>query len=393
MNRNVNSVLGAILGVALLAACASSATPSPTVAPPTAAPGQTPAARTTVEATKPPAPASPTALPSKASEVPYYQGKTITMVVASSAGGGTDTVGRIMAGVLPKYIPGNPKIVVSNEGGGGGTVANNNYYNRAKPDGFTLLQTGSSAISQQAGGNDMVKYDVTKYRALGNVNRSGNIIMIRKGEMPRLTDRNAKPLVVGTQGGTETWQAIPLWGKELLGWNLRWVPGYSGEAEVQLAVLRGEVDIIGTSNTFAIKRMIDDGNTEYLASMGSLKNGHFVRRPDFPDIPTFEEMLGPQKASGIAWQGFQTWIAPGMVDTFLSAPPGTPDNIMAILLDAYTKMSTDPQFDSLIKKSVNPTYQVSIGKDTQGLVNQVLLAPPEVRAYMQDLQRKAGLIK
>lgn len=301
-------------------------------------------------------------------------------------------VGRIIAAVLPKYIPGNPRVIISNMGGGGGLNATIAFYAKTKPDGFTLLQSSNGAISAQAATGDTSKYDVTKFRYLGNVCRTANVILVRKGQLPRLTDPKARPMIVGSKEGTETWGAVPLWGKQLLGWNLQWVLGYSGDAEVQLAAARGEVDVMGTSNTFAIRQLVDGGIADYLCAVGVRKEGKLVRRSDFPDVPTFEELLGDKKPNGVAWQSFMNWIAPGLVDTFLAAPPKTPDNVMAILLDAYTKMSKDSQFDDMIKKSVNPVYQVNIGKDTHDLVNQVLVVPPEVATYTRELLKNADLL-
>ena len=53
-----------------------------------------------------------------AAQAPFYEGKTLRVLIASGPGGGTDTAGRLVARYLPKYLPGNPKIVIQNMGGG-----------------------------------------------------------------------------------------------------------------------------------------------------------------------------------------------------------------------------------------------------------------------------------
>ena len=50
---------------------------------------------------------------------PFYQGKTLRVVVASAAGGGSDIVARLMMRHLSRHIPGNPTIVVENMPGAG----------------------------------------------------------------------------------------------------------------------------------------------------------------------------------------------------------------------------------------------------------------------------------
>jgi tripartite-type tricarboxylate transporter receptor subunit TctC len=51
-----------------------------------------------------------------AAQAPFYEGKTLRVLIASGPGGGTDTAGRLVARYLPKYLPGNPKIVIQNMG-------------------------------------------------------------------------------------------------------------------------------------------------------------------------------------------------------------------------------------------------------------------------------------
>src|SRR5215472_7475313 len=58
----------------------------------------------------------------------FYRGKTVTLVISSSAGGGYDVMGRTIAKYLGKHIPGNPRVVVTNMPGAGGIVAMNYLY-------------------------------------------------------------------------------------------------------------------------------------------------------------------------------------------------------------------------------------------------------------------------
>jgi len=45
---------------------------------------------------------------------PYYQDKTIRILVGSSAGGTFDAYSRMIARHIGKHIPGNPKLIVEN---------------------------------------------------------------------------------------------------------------------------------------------------------------------------------------------------------------------------------------------------------------------------------------
>lgn len=70
-----------------------------------------------------------------AAQAPYYDGKTLKILVSSGTGGGTDTAARLVSRFIGKYLPGNPRVLVQNMPGGGGTIANNYFASEAKPDG------------------------------------------------------------------------------------------------------------------------------------------------------------------------------------------------------------------------------------------------------------------
>ena len=233
-----------------------------------------------------PAPApTPTPTLTPTPEATYYQGKRIEIVVGGSPGGGSDMCARVAANFLPKYIPGNPEIVVSNQPGASGQIANKVFYNETRPDGLTLLQGSTSAVRlQMKKGPEAIDYDLTKYKFVGNIVREQSVLLIKKGQKARLTDPSAKTIQVGTKAGEEVWLAMILWGKEFLGWNVKVVPGYHGSSEIEMAFRRpGEVEMYASSNAFIIKRLIEDGVAEVVCSIG--------KRPDFPDAPTFEEIL------------------------------------------------------------------------------------------------------
>ena len=72
--------------------------------------------------------------PAIAGEAPYYEDKTLRILVSSGTGGGTDTAARLVSRFIGKYLPGSPKVVVQNMPGGGGTIANNYFASEVKPD-------------------------------------------------------------------------------------------------------------------------------------------------------------------------------------------------------------------------------------------------------------------
>src|SRR5918992_3150745 len=136
-----------------------------------------------------------------AAEAPFYEGKTLRILIASGPGGGTDTAGRLTARYLPKYLPGNPKIIVQNMGGGGGTIANNYFASEVKPDGLTIMQDSSSSVANFVRGGSSVKYDPRKFRLIGGVRLPGVSVIDQNDARERLTNKAAKPAGGGGTGG------------------------------------------------------------------------------------------------------------------------------------------------------------------------------------------------
>ena len=64
-------------------------------------------------------------------QMPFYQGKTIQIIVGTKAGDVYDLYPPLMAEFMPKYIPGNPNIIIQNVAGAAGLIATNQVYNIA----------------------------------------------------------------------------------------------------------------------------------------------------------------------------------------------------------------------------------------------------------------------
>src|SRR3954462_11325834 len=76
----------------------------------------------------------------------FYRGKQITVIVGSSAGGGYDIYARLLARHMPRHIPGNPAMGVSNMTGAGSNAAAAHVYNVAPKDGTVIGALQNSAV-------------------------------------------------------------------------------------------------------------------------------------------------------------------------------------------------------------------------------------------------------
>src|SRR6266571_659258 len=99
---------------------------------------------------------------------PFYQGKTLQIVVGFEAGGGYDAYARLIGRTLSKHIPGNPAIVVQNKPGAGSRVAANWLFNLAPRDGTVIGSVVQSTPMDQIFQEPGVMYDATRFNWIGN---------------------------------------------------------------------------------------------------------------------------------------------------------------------------------------------------------------------------------
>jgi len=321
----------------------------------------------------------------RAADAPFYEGKTLKLLVSSGTGGGTDTAARLVSRFIGKYLPGNPKVLVQNMPGGGGTIANNYFAGEAKPDGLTILQDSSSGIGNFVRGGPTIKYDPRKNRMIGGVARSGTLVMIRNEARDRLTNRNAKPVVVGDSDGIRSWVAMTVWAAEYLGWNLRWIYGYPGSRELQLAIRQGEIDIWSTANV----KLVNDLRREGIVQIVMAEDER--RRQDFPDVPTFLETLGAKKPTGLAWEAFLAWAGSPDLDKFLVAPPETPDHLIKLLREAFAKVMKDPEVDKEGDKFFGDGWKPITPERLEAIIREQTSISKDAKDFITKLRQKYNL--
>ena len=110
---------------------------------------------------------------------PFYKGKQIRIVTGATAGGFYDRWARLLARTMPKYIPGQPDIIVQNMPGGGSLVAANYVYGVAKPDGLTMVMPNSNVYLEQLSGHKEVRFDLRKFPIIGSQEKNYMLLYMR----------------------------------------------------------------------------------------------------------------------------------------------------------------------------------------------------------------------
>jgi hypothetical protein len=326
-----------------------------------------------------------------ADEPVSFKGKTITMVVDSAAGGGTDTAGRLIASVIANHLPGKPAVIVHNIPGAEGITAMNYFVKQVAPDGLTVMMASTTQADPLLYRRPQAQYDPTTLVIVGGIGRGGSVLMVRKDAQARLSDKSSAPLNMGGLSGVpRSGMQMAAWGIELLGWNAKWVLGYRGTDDLMIALERGEIDMTTTANLFKIQKFMDSGNFVIESQTGSLRKGQAVARPEFGGAPLFATLVQSKIKDPIVQRAFDYWASMTALDKWLALPPGSPQAVVDAYRDAYVSASADPEFADLGRR-VSDNFEPVSYEDVHSLISTLAATPPEAFAYIRAMFRRQGI--
>jgi tripartite-type tricarboxylate transporter receptor subunit TctC len=320
-----------------------------------------------------------------------FRGRTVTMVIGYAAGGGTDAAGRLIAALLARHLPGDPTVIVQNVPGADGMTAMNLFVQQPRTDG-TLVTMGSGSQAEPTHyRRPQSRFDPTRFVFVGGGGRAGAALVIGKSAEARLADPAAEPAIMGTTSGApRTNMEMAAWGREFLGWNLKWVAGYRGTNDVFLALDRGEVDMTSSSNLAPVAKLIASGRFKVLVQSGALKEGRLVGRPDFGDAPLLPVLLAGRIKDPVAVAAFDYWMTVHSgPDKWLALPPATPEPVAAAYREAFRRMLADPDFIERSRKlneDFTPMFDAEVATWMQALAR----APDNAISFMAEMTRRQG---
>jgi tripartite-type tricarboxylate transporter receptor subunit TctC len=309
----------------------------------------------------------------------FYKGKTIRIMVGSTAGGFYDRWARLFAKHMGKYIPGNPEIIAQNMPGAGSVIAANHVYNVAKPDGLTLAMPLNSIYVDQLVGRKEVQFDLRKFHWIGSPAIESSIMYMRTDTPYKSISDIVKAKEPPKCGGTGTASVDYILARVLedtIGAKFNSILGYAGGTEIDIAVEKGEVVCRTHSMSAHFGREPFDtwhkkGFDRHLIQTGKKRDARAGDVPTTPEI--FEQFKVPANSRRFA----QVVLAAGDFGRPMMATPGTPADRVKILREAYARVLTDPEAAGEAKKSrmdIEPTS----GEELESLVKEIFDSPPDV---------------
>lgn len=314
----------------------------------------------------------------------FYSGKQLRILIGYGAGGGYDTVTRLMAKYFSKHIPGHPVIVPQNMPGAGSMKVANYLYNAAPKDGTVLGVFASSTALEPLFGNDKALYDPRKFAWIGSMHQDTASCAIWNGGgqgIHTLDDliKAKKTVIFGSTSPAAITSQHALVLKNYFGAPIKVVYGYKGTKGVSLAMQNGEANamcgMFESSVKGAFAPLVKAGHLKVFVQFGPDK-----AVPYFGDATRlYERLKSPEDRQVMDVIFRQTQLARP-----LAAPPGTPADRVAALRKAMLDTLHDPELKADAAR-LKIDFDPLSGQEAQALLEKFYQTPPALIAKAKAL--------
>jgi len=307
----------------------------------------------------------------------YYAGKSIDLLIGAPPGGGYDIYARALARHYGRHIPGQPTIVAKNMPGAAS----------ARAAGFisTLAPTDGTAIAALMPGGVVgplldekaeTLFDPTKVLYLGTANNGTRICVSRKdSKIKTFDDALTQKASFGGVSTSDSTRGYGYMHKKTSGAQYDVVSGYSGTAEIALAMERGELDGVCGWDWASFKSQrpdwIRDNKANLLLQVG-LEPNEELTRMGVPSVFKYVTNEDDRKVVELI-------ISQQVFQRSYIAPPGLPAELLETLRSAFDATMRDQDFlhdAETIRIDISPLP----GAKVQELVQKIYAAPKDVVA-------------
>jgi tripartite-type tricarboxylate transporter receptor subunit TctC len=301
----------------------------------------------------------------------FYHGKTLTIVVGFTPGGGFDVNARVLAKYIGRHIPGNPGVVVQNMPGAASLTSVIYLDTNAPKDGtvvttFNFGQIGNSKLQPDKVGG----VDFRNYAWLGSISNDTTVCYAWHNLGIKTLDdmRRHGPIHMGLTSigaSSDVNQRIL---KYIFKIDVRQVAGYPGSAEERLGIERGELD--GDCGAWASipQKWVEDKSIDPV-----VKTGRSTEAGMPPNIPFVEDLAPSDEAREI----IHLLIASGDVGRPFIASKAVPADRLAILRKAFDETMKDKDFVAELARLKIP-YQPKGAAAALDVVKSIYAAPEDV---------------
>jgi len=294
-----------------------------------------------------------------------FPSRTITIVVANAAGGGTDYLARLVGQKMQERL--GQSVIIENKPGANSMLAAQAVI-RAAPDGHTLLMGSIGMLTVNPAVVANLSYDTQRdFAPISNIAQFPLILTVNasapiKSVAELVAYAKANPAKANAGASGPIFQVVQKLFELRTGTSFQYV-AYRANSEAMIALMRGDI-LMSLSDSGPATGPIQDGRVRPLAVTSA------KRLPSYPDVPTMAE-AGIKDMEVEFWQG-------------LVAPAATPKPIIKKLEGELIEIAKLPDVrEKMIAHEVFPVG--STAEDYAALIARELKQWAEVA--------KAGNIK
>ncbi len=324
----------------------------------------------------------------------FYKGKTITMLVGSTPGGGYDTYARLVSSHLGRFIPGNPDFITQNKNGAGSIIAVNYAVNTMPKDGTVIVGLQRNAAMVQILGRKGPQFKASELNWIGSLaTEAGACVVTRRSGIKTFADLFSKQVLMAGFGPNDL-ELQPAMFNNTLGTRFKLISGYPGSPEAHIAVQRGEAD--GMCQSWSSFKQLagkyyTDGNMHPIVQMGLRKHPELTKL----GVPTVFEYIDKQRLpDGLKKDEVKTmyemvFAAKDMGRPFAMAP-GVPSERVDAVRTAFNAMVKDEKFLADAKRQ-RREVDVVTGAEIQATIQRLAKAPKELLSKLEEAERYKGI--
>ena len=291
----------------------------------------------------------------------FYKGKQLSVMIGYGVGGSDDLWARLIARRIGDYIPGHPTVIAINAPGAGSLLLANQITNTQPKDGTVIGLINRGIPFEPLLGGASVRFDPLKLSFVGSPDRDTAVCAANKNAAVKtVQDLYTQELIVGATGSGADTEVYPSFLKNLLDMKFKIISGYPGSREINLAIERGEVQGICVSYDTIARENIFKNGTVHVLFQAALKPD-----PRLDGIPFAADLAKTDQQR----QALALFLARTNVGRPFIAPPGVPQERLAILRTAFAQTMQDP---GLVQEAEN-----------SGL-HPLYISPDELQKFVAD---------
>ncbi len=305
------------------------------------------------------------------SDVAFFRGKTVTYIVATTAGGGYDVYGRLLARYMEQYLPGS-RFVVRNVPGAGQIIGANTIYVSA-PDGLTFGIFNPGLVYAQILGQEGIRFDLGAMSWIGKMAEEGRSLAISSNSgFASVADlqNSETPIVLSAAGvGSASYIETRIMA-EVMNLDIQIITGFDG-GETQLSMLRGELDgVLGAASSNL--EFVERGDGQFLLSVAGARSA-------LPGVPQVREFVSDPEHLRLL-NLVETLAELGRLT---AGPPGIPPARLRALREAFNAAVGNPELLADAELLAIPITH-GTGEEVQEKVRAILDQPPEIVEMLRE---------